>query len=272
MKQQILSLGAGMQSTDLLLRGLRGEFSEVPSRAIFSDTGNEPKGVYTYLEWLIQYVDTEYNFTIDVISAGNIYEDALTYLQGGRNSSEGIPYYTKNLKTGKKAILKRQCTGYYKIRPVRRRIREITSKGDKVSLWLGISYEEIERMKPSNVQWLTHQFPLIAHKIKRIDCIRNFKAHKIPVPVRSSCVVCPYHSDRYWLWIYENDKESFEAAVALDEKIRRYPGIEDACFLHRSCRPLKEVIIDLLKGKELASQQLNMFPELLEECSGVCGI
>ncbi len=271
-EHHILSLGAGTQSTDLLLRGLRGEFDKIPTHAIFSDTGNEPKGVYTYLEWLITYVEKEYSFTIDVVSAGNIYEDALAYLKGTRKRYEGVPYYTKNQKTGKKGILRRQCTGDYKIRPVRRHIRTLVPKGDRVSLWLGISYDEMQRMKTANVKWLSHRFPLIENRIRRIDCINNFKVNKIPVPVRSSCIICPYHSDNYWLWIYENEPNNFEAAVSLDEQVRNYPGIKDECYLHRTCRPLKEVIVDLLKGRELASQQLNMFPELIEECEGVCGI
>lgn len=272
MEYNIISLGAGTQSTDLLLRGLRGEFGEVPSHAIFSDTGNEPKGVYRYLEWLIKYVDKEYNFNIDVVSSGNIYEDALAYLEGTRKRYEGIPYYTKNPITGKKGLLRRQCTGDYKIRPVRKHIRGITAKGDQISVWLGISYDEMQRMKQANVKWLSHRFPLIEKRIRRVDCINNFKAKQIPVPIRSSCVVCPYHSDTYWLWIYQNEPDNFEAAVTLDEKIRNYRGIDDECFIHRSCRPLKEIIVDILKGKELASKQLNMFPELIEECEGFCGI
>ncbi|WP_281989735.1 hypothetical protein [Aquimarina aggregata] len=272
MEHNIISLGAGTQSTDLLLRGLEGEFEEVPSHAIFSDTGNEPKGVYTYLEWLIKFVDKEYKFNIDIVSAGNIYQDAFAYLEGTRKRYEGVPYYTRNPKTGKKGILRRQCTGDYKIRPVRRHIRKVLPEAKKVSLWLGISYDEIQRMKQANVKWITHRFPLIEKKIKRINCIQNFKAHGLPVPVRSSCVVCPYHSDKYWIWIYENERDSFDAAVMLDEAIRSYPSINDECYLHRSCRPLKEVIVDILKGKELASTQLNIFPELIEECSGVCGI
>lgn len=272
MEHHIISLGAGTQSTDMLLRGFRGEFGKVPSHAIFADTGNEPKGVYNYLEWLQKFVNQEYNFKIDIVSAGNIYEDALAYIQGTRKRYEGIPYYTKNQETGKKGILRRQCTGDYKIQPVRRHIRKVLPKAKKVSLWLGISYEEIQRMKQANLKWIIHRFPLIEKRLKRIDCIDNFKAKGLPVPIRSSCVVCPYHSDKYWLWIYENEKESFDAAVELNEKIRNYPGIDDQCFVHRSCRPLKEVIIDIKKGEELASRQLNFFPELIDECSGLCGI
>lgn len=157
--------------------------------------------------------------------------------------------------------------GNYKIQPVRRQIRKLLPKAKKVSLWLGISYDEMQRMKEANVKWVKHRFPLIENRIKRIDCINNFKAQELPVPVRSSCVICPYYSDNYWLWIYENEPDNFAAAISLEEK----SDIIEECFIHRSCRPLKEVIIDILKGKELASKQLNMFPELIEECGVFVG-
>ena len=48
---RILSLGAGVQSTTLALMIEQGEIPMVDC-AIFSDTGAEPKEVYTHLEWL----------------------------------------------------------------------------------------------------------------------------------------------------------------------------------------------------------------------------
>lgn len=57
----VLSLGAGTQSTDLLLRALRDEFDIRPEYAVFADLGNEPKGVYRYLDGLIPFVRIEYN-------------------------------------------------------------------------------------------------------------------------------------------------------------------------------------------------------------------
>lgn len=47
----VLSLGAGVQSTALLLMSLCGEIERLDC-AIFADTGWEPKAVYTHLAWL----------------------------------------------------------------------------------------------------------------------------------------------------------------------------------------------------------------------------
>ena len=47
---RVLNLGAGVQSTTLLLMSIRGEIAQL-DHAIFADTGWEPKAVYQHLEW-----------------------------------------------------------------------------------------------------------------------------------------------------------------------------------------------------------------------------
>lgn len=51
----ILSLGAGVQSSTLALMAARGEVPGFPKLdcAIFADTQDEPASVYRWLEWLI---------------------------------------------------------------------------------------------------------------------------------------------------------------------------------------------------------------------------
>src|SRR3954470_12162613 len=48
----IISLGAGVQSTTMALMAAHGEIGPMPDCAIFADTGSEPKGVYDHLDWL----------------------------------------------------------------------------------------------------------------------------------------------------------------------------------------------------------------------------
>ncbi len=68
--------------------------------------------------------------------------------------------FTVNSKTGKKGILRRQCTGNYKINPVQQKIRELLGlkkgekrkKGTKVELVMGISYDEMTRMTINRIK------------------------------------------------------------------------------------------------------------------------
>ena len=50
----VLSLGAGVQSSTLLLMSCLGELPKLDC-AVFADTGWETKATYRHLEWLIEY-------------------------------------------------------------------------------------------------------------------------------------------------------------------------------------------------------------------------
>ena len=51
-KLNVLSLGAGVQSTVMALMAAEGEITPMPDCAIFADTQFEPESVYTHLDWL----------------------------------------------------------------------------------------------------------------------------------------------------------------------------------------------------------------------------
>ena len=57
---RILSLGAGVQSSTLLMKIYNGEIAPVDA-AIFADTGNEPKEVYDWFEFLKEKVESTEN-------------------------------------------------------------------------------------------------------------------------------------------------------------------------------------------------------------------
>ena len=269
--KRILSLGAGVQSTDLLLRALRGEFDHKPDYAIFSDTGNEPKGVYKHLAWLTDYVRKHYAFEIVVTSKGDIYHDALNYVNGITSRSDGIPFHLRG-ENGEKGILRRQCTYGYKIQPIRKYIKKdkLPGRQNRIELWLGISYDERQRMKEPEVKWLTHRYPLVEKRLTRADCLANFETHNLPKPSRSSCAICPYHSNEYWAWLKDSDPQAFNDAVRFDEQIRRYPQIKSNCFLHWKGIPLKEAVDQYIQEKQ--QDELAHLPELIDECDGICGV
>jgi len=48
----IISLGAGVQSSAMALMAAKGEITPMVDACIFADTGSEPAGVYSFLDWL----------------------------------------------------------------------------------------------------------------------------------------------------------------------------------------------------------------------------
>lgn len=245
---KILSLGAGVQSTTLLLMAHKGEI-ERPDLAIFADTQWEPAAVYRHLAWLERIS----SIPIQRVTAGNIREESLS--KAGRFAS--MPLHLMN-GDGKKGQLRRQCTNEYKLRPIKKALRNLRP----YEMWLGISLDESHRMRDSDVRYITNRYPLVERRMTRWDCQRWLTEHGYPIPEKSACIGCPFHGNRNWRALKERPEE-WADAVAFDQAIRELPRIKGRVFLHASLRPLAEV--DLTTPQERGQQA--MFGE---ECSGLC--
>jgi len=264
----VLSLGAGVQSSTMALMSAHGELPK-PDCAIFADTGNEPKAVYTYLEFLKKILP----YPVFKVSKGNIVDDMIGSIDNGTRCSTA-PYFTQEEIKGKKGMLRRQCTTDYKIIPIKKKIRELCNikykqhfpKDKYVEQWIGISTDEIQRMKPSRDKYILNTHPLIEMKMSREDCIAYLNKKKIPLPEKSACIICPYHNDAYWHFMKTERPTEFKQAVEFDDKIRTGSNkIKDKLYLHKSCKPLNEVEFD----KKENDKQIDMFNN---ECEGLCGV
>ncbi len=119
----VLSLGGGVQSSVMALMAGEGVFARVPDCAIFADTRWEPPSVYEHIEWLRDQL----SFPLHVVDNGrSLREDvkALTNHSDSRSYVD-IPVYLKGRDGEGDGIGRRQCTDNYKIRPIRRRMREL---------------------------------------------------------------------------------------------------------------------------------------------------
>jgi hypothetical protein len=260
---RVLSLGAGVQSTTVLLMAIHGEFEHRPDCAIFSDTQWEPRAVYEHLDWL-QGVSETAGIPVYHVSAGNLKDDAL---DDNRNFA-AMPLYSLN-KEERASQLRRQCTREYKIAPIQRRIRELLDdqiRTRRAELWMGISLDEVQRMKPSRVQYIEHRWPLIEKRMGRNDCLLWLDRHGYPRPPKSSCIGCPLHDTRYWQWLHQSSPDEFAEAVEFDEAIRhKATRIGEPVYLHKRLIPLRE--IDFSTPEDHG--QLTMFND---ECTGYCGV
>lgn len=274
-ERRIISLGAGVQSTVMLFMGLEGTFGEPPDAAIFADTGWEPKQVYEHLTWLQGQVD----IPIYVVSSGhNLYDDTYSGMNISGRPYTDIPAHVLKAD-GKTALGKRQCTSRYKIRPIEAKFRELLGRkprsrsGPKGEQWLGISTDEWFRAKPSGRSYIINRHPLLEQGISRQDCVDWFARVFPGQPLaKSSCVGCPYHSDDLWLRLADQDPEGMDKAIKLDVRLRdpeRPQGRISTQYLHRSCRPLSEVL-ERLRRARAEGQQLSLLNNHGDECSGVC--
>ncbi len=263
-----LSFGAGVQSTALLVMSNLG-LKDCPRAdvAIFADTGDEPQWVYDHLKYMTEWSD----IPVEVASAGCLSADLIARHNGTKKRFACIPAFTSDGKGGD-AILRRQCTREYKIEPIEKRVRALLGYEprqrikEKVDCCIGISVDEVTRMRPSRTRWITNRFPLIDAGMSRHSCLLLLQEQGIPLPQKSSCRFCPYHSDVFWRDLKDNYPDEFHRATEFDHSIRNMTmsGLVRPAFLHRSLVPLDEV--DLTDPQK---DQVDMFQN---ECEGYCGV
>ena len=270
-----LSLGAGVQSTVLALMAERGEYGlPKPDVAVFADTGWEPPSVYEHLDWLKDQV----SFEIVRVGSRDIKENILAGTSPDGNNYLGIPAWLVN-PDGSPSVAARQCTTKYKIRPINQYLRNRLGfppgrrapKDVEVEIWMGISVDEIFRMKDSREEWARNYYPLIELGLSRAQLqawfAENYPDRYLP---RSACIGCPYKNDGEWKWLKANDPKSFQEAVFVDMALRDIPAVRNAitkngatAYLHRSRRPLVEVDLETAKDYDEV---------MADECDGVCRV
>ena len=269
MHLRVLSLGAGLQSSTIALMMAHGTIPPV-DRAIFADTQSEPAAVYEHLKWLTPQLP----FPVDVVTRGDLGAEILATSRGESRNDARPPFYVKN-KDGSRGILRRQCTGDYKIDIIRKRVRELlgVEKGVRVpaskhvTQVIGISLDESGRMKVSRDKWQTNEYPLVDQRLTRWDCEQWLRRNGYPIPSKSACVFCPYRRVHEWRRLRDEAPADFARAVEIDHAIRApgYGRLVGECYLHDSMLPLDQV--------DLSTDAENGQPNLWDdECEGMCGV
>jgi hypothetical protein len=273
------SLGAGVQSSTMALMAAKGEITPMPDAAIFADTQAEPASVYKWLEWL--KVELAPHFPVYTVTKGNLSKAALVVRQSQKNPGASwmkllIPAYVKNAD-GTFGLMGRKCTGDYKIDVVHRKIKDLAAvkrsqKEATVTQWIGISSDEKQRMKSPRHAWTQHRWPLIELGMTRKACLDWMDKNGYPVPPRSACVYCPFHSDLEWKRLKEQEPEEFQRAVEFEVKLQeaatRATAIRGVPFLHESLIPLSEMKFLVSSNSEFGFMNDGM----ANECEGMCGV
>lgn len=286
----VLNFGAGVQSTTILLMSIDGILPRL-DHVIFADTQWEPQAVYRHLEWCKE-IAAKHGLEISVRTAGNLRADLIDFWGPKRASADGkrhasIPAFVKN-PDGTSGMVRRQCTGTYKIDVIERFVREDVLGLKKrqrwptqhvVTNWIGISADERRRMKVSVRPAIKFWHPLIEATeldcyasrhglfgpagMTRSDCLRWIADCGYPRPPRSACIGCPFRSDSEWKSL---SPDEFDNACQVDSLIRignrdRVGDLRGEPYLHSQRVPLREV-------KFTQDDQGNWD----DECSGICGV
>lgn len=296
---RLLSLGAGVQSTTVLMLSAEGRLPRLDA-CIFSDTGWEPQAVYDHLDRLEREVALPAGIPIHRVSSGNIRSDALD----PEHRFASMPLYILN-RDGSPGMTRRQCTNEYKVKPIKEAVRGLLGApleenrsgrvrpgrvpaGRRAEQWIGISTDEAHRAKDSDVGYISHAFPLLAVGVEaepelrgslgslgwsRKDCLRYLASRGWSSTPKSACIGCPFHGNRAWRDLRDNSPAEWADAVAFDAAIRKGSARATAqgdnligqAYLHRSRLPLSEAPIDHVTSVEARSAQTDLFDAIAEE-------
>ena len=265
---RIVSLGGGTQSSALALLADNDDRLPTPDAAIYADTGWDPPEVADTVEWLASALSYPV-FTVQS-RLGRI-QDRIGEREDG---FVDIPLFGP-ADDGRISPGRRQCTTKYKILPVLKEIRRQLGvaegrpvpAGVWVEQWLGISTEEIIRMKPARDAWVENRWPLIELGMSRHDCRRWWDKNApddAPPLGSSSCAGCPYHSDDEWLRIADEHPDMLEEIAEIERGVHQSRRPDQ--WFHRSAVPIGEAVAAIRSRK---AREPALFEE--HECDGYCG-
>ena len=225
-KEVVWSYGGGTQSVAIAVMIERGLLPR-PDRVVMSNTMYEASETWEYtIENVLPLFD-RVGMALEIVTAkGNLYykEDDTLPL---------IPSYTA---TGQ---LRLYCSGEWKRDVIFRYLRQQSYGPNRpIVQWLGLSLDEVHRMKPNRRKWATVHWPLILdRKTYRGECQQLVLNAGFPPPPKSSCWMCPYRGNAQWRRLQDHYPDDWKAAVRLDYAIRERDE-QKSLFLHREAVPL----------------------------------
>jgi hypothetical protein len=225
------SYGGGTQSIAIAVLVAQGKLPK-PEVAVIADTSREASETWEYTDrWvrpMLREVGVEIQVAPHSLSNFDLYD-------GEDGGTPLIPAFTE---TG---ALSTFCSGKWKADVLSRHLRTLGyGPTHPVRTWIGISVDEISRMKPSRVKWQEYYHPLIWDvRMRREHCRALVESVGLPTPPKSSCWMCPFRRNSQWRHLRDNYPEDFERACQLDEEIRAKDE-QGGVWLHESRVPLRE--------------------------------
>ena len=284
-----VSYGGGIQSTaiaHLVINKhpeLMAVIDRLPDCFIFADTGDEPESVYETVDRTSKALEAA-NIPLYVTRKKSPHGKSLSEHIKGQvriksKSQLGLPPLFMDGADGKEGMFHRECTSDWKIDVIHKKEKELAglnlrkpahrNGGVYVTQWMGISLDEIQRMRTSKFSWLKNFYPLIEMGWRRSDCIKYLETIGVTAS-RSACVYCPFHTNQEWLRLKSEEPEGWKHAVEFERWMHKQHelgnsigGMRERAYLHRSRVPLDQC--DFTKQKDL-------FDPMDNECAGVCGV
>lgn len=247
---RVFSYGGGVQSTAALVLAAQGKIDF--RTFLFANVGD----------------DSEYQPTLDYVG-----EHAAPYaarhgidlfqlwrkITRGPRAGETETLYSRLMREGSRSLPipvrmsngapgTRSCTADFKIKVIGKWLKgHGATEDNKATVGIGISLDEIHRV--NNRRAMPYELPVYPlldqdPPLRRQDCERIISEAGLPVPPKSSCWFCPFHTPRHWAEMRRDEPELFERASHLEDTLnrRRDQLGRDHVYLTRFNLPLARAI------------------------------
>lgn len=240
---QLWSCGFGRQSV-LILGLVKLGILPRPDHVCGIDTNRERSSSWRYVEAVFKpelaqlgipftIIDRSKYATVDLV--GGEFEDSIL-----------LPAYSSRTVGGGK--LPEFCSDHWKKRPVMRwAANQGGWKERGVDCWLGISADEKNRRRGQSTQWFRPVYPLLDMSPSHVSRVYTIcEQMGWPEPPRSSCWMCPNHTNDEWSEIKETDPDDFAKACELEKEVQQ---IDPDVWLHKSRVPLAMADLSVKSGQ-----------------------
>ncbi len=275
-----MSFGGGVQSTTLALlaaekdpRLLKATQGLIPELYLFADTGDEREETYKHLEVMRSVIERHGATLLTLEAEISLSLQLIKAAHSGGRCRVTPPLWVRNDQDTASPV-RRSCTAELKVRRLDKAARNyfevkrarLPAGQPPVVQWLGISKDEMRRMKISTDRWRIIEHPLIEMGWTRDDCQDYLRSKGLLVP-RSSCVFCPFHGSEEWKEVREQPSD-WKRVLEVDQAIRNgfarhggFAGLKREPFLLRSLQRVEDAV--------QSEQEKALFDW---ECAGVCGV
>ncbi len=200
--KHIVSYGGGVDSTAMIILLIKAD--KPIDYVVFADTGNEVPETYEFVKNYMEPYLKKHDIPFIVV----------------------YPYKKRSLwaRCFKRNVFPdthhRWCTRDVKITPIHKFYKRI---GGYICEYIGITYEDTRRMKPSGTKGIEKLYPLVDYKIKRSGCIDIIVNELFPVPVKSGCFFCCWNSKERWDWLKKEHPNLYKLSKQLEQNSKHYP-------------------------------------------------
>lgn len=251
---RVFSNGGGHQSTAALVLSAQGVIDfPIHLHANVGDDSENPATIVYLRDYAIPYAQAngiEWH-TLDRVPKKGRSKGVIETLHGRliREGSRSLPI---PIRMSNGAPGTRSCTSDFKIKVIGRWLREHgATKDNPATVGIGISLDEIQRANTRHQEPYEQVcYPLVGIgdetglRLRRQDCDRIIRDAGLPVPPKSACYFCPFHTLPVWDEMRRTDPDLFEKAAALEDLLNERRDIlgKDHVWLTSQAAPLRTVI------------------------------